>query len=217
MLQYLPLSDLIGTDLILLWGTNLANNQPVSVKYLHHAKKAGTRVVSINSVNEKGLNNYWIPSIPKSALFGSKLADEFIKVRVGGDMALMNGGAKISIEWDAIDHNYIESYTENWSELVAELEKQIWKISVCKAVSMLEPLYIWPLSSHVQTMVTIYSMGLTQHKFGTENVMGVVNLHLSQGALGKTKAGILPIRGHSGVGGGECGVTPTKYLVVFGQ
>ena len=54
----ISLSDLIGTDLILLWGTNLANNQPVSVKYLHHAKHAGTRIVSINSVNEKGLNNY---------------------------------------------------------------------------------------------------------------------------------------------------------------
>ena len=46
--------------------------------------------------------------------------------------------------------------------------------------------------------------------------MGVVNLHLSQGAIGKPKAGILPIRGHSGVqGGGECGVTPTKFQEVF--
>ena len=51
----ISLSDLIGTDLVLLWGTNLANNQPVSVKYLHHAKKAGTRIVSINTVREKGL------------------------------------------------------------------------------------------------------------------------------------------------------------------
>lgn len=208
----ISLSDLIGTDLILLWGTNLANNQPVSVKYLHHAKKAGTRVVSINSVNEKGLNNYWIPSIPKSALFGSKLADEFIKVRVGGDMALMNGVLKFLIEWDAIDHNYIESYTENWSGLVGELEKQSMEdICMQSGVDVGTIVHLATLIARSKTMVTIYSMGLTQHKFGTENVMGVVNLHLSQGALGKPKAGILPIRGHSGVqGGGECGVTPTK-------
>ena len=56
--------------------------------------------------------------------FGSKLADEFIKVRVGGDMALMNGVLPL-IEWDAIDHNYVESHTENWSELVAEIRSKV--------------------------------------------------------------------------------------------
>jgi anaerobic selenocysteine-containing dehydrogenase len=42
------LKDLIGTDLLVLFGTDLANNQPVAVKYMHYAKKAGTRIVVIN-------------------------------------------------------------------------------------------------------------------------------------------------------------------------
>ena len=61
-----------------MWGTNLANNQPVSVKYLAAAKKRGTRIVVINTVMERGLANYWIPSDAKSALFGTRgLIEEF--------------------------------------------------------------------------------------------------------------------------------------------
>ena len=97
----ISLSDLIGTDLILLWGTNLANNQPVSVKYLHHAKEAGTRIVSINTLQEKGLDNYWIPSIPKSALFGSKLADDFIQVNTGVNQLMVQQ----ALAWLQIDSN----------------------------------------------------------------------------------------------------------------
>ncbi|MBM76769.1 MAG: formate dehydrogenase [Proteobacteria bacterium] len=209
----ISLKDLIGTDLILLWGTNLANNQPVSVKYLHHAKEAGTRIVSINSVEEKGLNNYWIPSITKSALFGTKLADDFIKVRVGGDLALMNGVMKLLVEKDALNQAYIDKNTEGWEELKAHLaEQDMGELLIRSGVSMEDMEWLATLIARAKTMVTVYSMGLTQHKFGTENVMGVVNLHLAKGAIGCTHSGILPIRGHSGVqGGGECGVTPTKY------
>ena len=209
----ISLSDLIGTDLILLWGTNLANNQPVSVKYLHHAKKAGTRIVSINTVREKGLDHYWIPSIPSSAVFGSKLADDFIQVRVGGDIALMNGVLKKLIEWDALDHEYITAHTQGFEELKAKLDEQSMGSLLEKSgVSMEQMEWLATLVARAKSMVTVYSMGLTQHKFGTQNVMGVVNLHLAKGALGKVKSGILPIRGHSGVqGGGECGVSPGKY------
>ncbi|MEC7988248.1 MAG: FdhF/YdeP family oxidoreductase [Myxococcota bacterium] len=209
----ISLKDLIGTDLILLWGTNLANNQPVSVKYLHHAKKAGTRIVTINAVREKGLDNYWIPSIATSAVFGSKLSDDFIQVRVGGDLALMNAVMKLLMDWNAFDSSYIAAHTNGWEELKSSLSAQDMGDLLQKSgVSIDEVEWLATLIARSKNMVTIYSMGLTQHKFGTQNVMGVVNLHLSQGAIGKPKNGILPIRGHSGVqGGGECGVTPGKY------
>jgi predicted molibdopterin-dependent oxidoreductase YjgC len=63
--------------------------------------------------------------------------------------------------------------------------------------------------SRARSMVSIWSMGLTQHRFGTENVEAVVNLHLARGQFGREKTGVIPIRGHSGVqGGAECGVGP---------
>lgn len=209
----ISLQDLIGTDLILLWGTNLANNQPVSVKYLHHAKKAGTRIVSINTVQEKGLDNYWIPSITSSALFGTKLCDDFVQVKLGGDIALMNAILKMLLTWDAVDQTFIDANTQGWSDLVSHLDTlEMGELLEQSGVPLSQVEWLSTLIARSKTMVTVYSMGLTQHAFGTQNVMGVVNLHLAKGAIGKPKSGILPIRGHSGVqGGGECGVSPSKY------
>src|SRR5206468_435332 len=54
-------SDLIGSDLVVFVGANVANNQPVMMKYLYYARKAGTRVVTINSYREPGMERYWVP------------------------------------------------------------------------------------------------------------------------------------------------------------
>jgi predicted molibdopterin-dependent oxidoreductase YjgC len=68
------------------------------------------------------------------------------------------------------------------------------------------------LYGHARSAVFVYSMGLTQHEFGVDNVKAIVNLALSRGMLGRDKCGIMPIRGHSGVqGGGECGAEPDKF------
>src|SRR6185436_13123797 len=73
------LSDFIGTDLLVLHGTDIANNQPVATKYLAKAKEAGTRIVVINPYREPGLERYWVPSLPMSAVFGTKLQDDFFQ------------------------------------------------------------------------------------------------------------------------------------------
>jgi len=207
------LRDIIGTDLLLLWGTNLANNQPVSVKYLAAAKKRGTRIVVINTVMERGLANYWIPSDAKSALFGTRLMDDYVQVRPGGDLALMTAVMQWLIRWDAVDHAYIEEHTSGWEDLKREVEGHSEEDLVAiSGVSRDNIRWLAELIARSQTMVSIWSMGLTQHVFGTENVVGVTNIHLARGALGRDRCGLIPIRGHSGVqGGGECGVSPTKF------
>ena len=117
------------------------------------------------------------------------------------------------VEWDAVNHTFIEQHTKGFAELsdaVSGLSMD--ELSEHSGVSIPKIDWLATTIARANTMVTVYSMGLTQHTFGTENVWGVVNLHLAKGAIGKEKAGILPIRGHSGVqGGGECGVVPTKY------
>ncbi|MEY3210749.1 MAG: hypothetical protein RIT28_1230 [Pseudomonadota bacterium] len=207
----ISLSDLIGADLILLWGTNLANNQPVSVKYLAAAKARGARVVVINPTPEKGLEGYWIPSSPASALFGTRIQDDYVPVRVGGDIALMNAVLKLLVSWGRVNASFIQAHTEGYEALVAHLKAfEMADLVARSGVSLAKIEWLATLISRAPNFVTVYSMGLTQHRFGTQNVQGVVNLHLSQGAIGRPNAGILPIRGHSGVqGGGECGVTPT--------
>ena len=205
------LKDMIGTDLLLLIGTNIANNQPVTMKYLAEAKKRGTRVVVINTTLERGLERYWVPSMPVSALFGTRLMDDFVQVNAGGDIAFMSGMLKHVVALGAQDQAFIDAHTTGFDELKAKLDALTWEeLETISGTSRREMEWVGELFARAQSAVTVYSMGLTQHRFGTENVESVVNLHLSRGLIGKDKCGILPIRGHSGVqGGGECGVSPT--------
>ncbi len=57
------LADFIGTDLLVIFGSDLANNQPMTTQYMHHAKKAGTRIVVVNPLREYKLERYWVPAL----------------------------------------------------------------------------------------------------------------------------------------------------------
>jgi molybdopterin-dependent oxidoreductase alpha subunit len=207
------LKDLIGTDLLLLIGTNIANNQPVTMKYLAEAKKRGTRVVVINTTLEKGLDRYWVPSMPLSAVFGTRLMDDFVAVHAGGDIAFLSGVLKAVIALDALDQDYIDTHTTGWERTAEKLASLSWaSLERDSGATRREMEWVGDLYARARSCVTVYSMGLTQHRFGVENVEAVVNLHLSRGMIGKPLSGIMPIRGHSGVqGGGECGVSPGSY------
>ncbi|MBV8641329.1 MAG: molybdopterin-dependent oxidoreductase, partial [Verrucomicrobia bacterium] len=91
-------SDLIGTDLVVFFGSNVANNQPVMMKYLYYARKAGTKVAVVNPYREPVMDRYWVPSDVESALFGTKITDRFFQVQAGGDLAFLHGSLKHLIE-----------------------------------------------------------------------------------------------------------------------
>ncbi|MEK6601219.1 MAG: FdhF/YdeP family oxidoreductase [Candidatus Binatota bacterium] len=207
------LSDFIGTDLLVIFGSDLANNQPVTTKYMYYAKKKGTRIMVVNPMREYGLERYWVPSVLTSALFGTKLMDDFFQVRVGGDIAFINGVLKALIAMKRPDHEFITSHTRGFEELMRALDEQPWEMLEQRSgLPRLEMERFAQIYSLARSAVFVYSMGLTQHEFGVENVKAIVNLALARGMLGREKCGIMPIRGHSGVqGGGECGSEPDKF------
>ena len=86
--------DVIDSDLIVLFGSDVANGQPVFMKYLYLAKKRGAKVAVVNPLREPGLEHYWVPSNVESAMFGTKVTDEFFPVHTGGDIAFVNGVLK---------------------------------------------------------------------------------------------------------------------------
>ncbi|MBI3819398.1 MAG: FdhF/YdeP family oxidoreductase [Planctomycetes bacterium] len=206
------LSDFIGTDLLVLVGTDLANNQPVSTKYMAVAKDRGTRIVVINPYREPGLERYWVPSLPKSALFGTKLQDDFFQVRVGGDIAFLNGVLKGLLERGAVDREFVEQHTSDFESIELYIKDLSWNsIAESAGATRDEIMRFVDIYSKARTSVWCYSMGLTQHRFGVQNVMALINVVLSRGMIGREKCGIMPIRGHSGVqGGGEMAVDPSK-------
>ncbi len=206
-------TDWIGTDLLVLVGTDLANNQPVATKYLYEAKKRGTKIVVINPFKEPGLERYWIPSVPESAVFGTRLADRFFQVNTGGDTAFMNGVLKYLVENSLVDDAYIRDHTHGFETVARDVTASSWgdieRFSGCEQADIAE---FARLYGQAKSAVFVWSMGITQHRYGVDNVKSIVNVALARGMLGKEKCGLMPIRGHSGVqGGAEMGCVPWNF------
>jgi len=204
-------TDLIGTDLIVFIGSNVAANQPVMMKYLYYARKAGTKVAVINPYREPGMERYWVPSVVESALFGTKMTDRFFLVNVGGDVAFLNGTLKWMITHEWSDRAFIDRHTTGFEELRTALEAHSWEeLERQSGASRAEMLEFARMVGQANTAVLVWSMGITQHEFGEDNVRAIVNLGLSRGFVGRDRCGLMPIRGHSGVqGGAEMGAYST--------
>ncbi|MBS4177292.1 FdhF/YdeP family oxidoreductase [Lederbergia citrea] len=208
--------DWIGTDVLIFWGSVAANNQPVSTKYMYAAKRKGTKIICINPYREPAMDGYWVPSIPDSALFGTKIADDFYQVNIGGDIAFMNGVMKHWFEMEkknpgsALDHNFIREHANGLENLRNHIENQDWEqLEKSSGISKERMLEFATLLAKSKSGVFVWSMGLTQHRFGTDNISQVANLAILQGFIGREHCGVMPIRGHSGVqGSGEMGADP---------
>ncbi|MBC7645510.1 MAG: FdhF/YdeP family oxidoreductase [Pseudopedobacter sp.] len=204
-------TDWLESDLIVFIGSNVATNQPVATKYLHYAKKAGAKVVCINPYLEPGMERYWVPSLPESALFGTKIADEFFQVNIGGDSAFLNGALKHLLEHNLEDKVFIQDHTEGFAELKDHLQVLEWAdLERASGCSRAEMGRFGQQLGEAKKAVLVWSMGITQHTCGEDNVRTIVNLALAKGFVGRGGCGLMPIRGHSGVqGGGEMGAYTT--------
>jgi molybdopterin-dependent oxidoreductase alpha subunit len=204
-------SDVIGTDLVVLIGSNAANAQPVFMKYLFLARQRGAKVAVVNPLREPGLDRYWVPSNVESALFGTKMTDEFFGVHVGGDVAFFNGVLKELLAQQAVDREFVRSHTNGFDELVAELDRQPFEeLERASGASRADMARFARLYASAGSTVLVWSMGITQHEHGVDNVSAIVNLALARGNVGRQDAGLMPIRGHSGVqGGAEMGAYAT--------
>ncbi|WP_375511832.1 FdhF/YdeP family oxidoreductase [uncultured Nostoc sp.] len=205
--------DWIGTDLLVFIGSNVANNQPVTVKYLHYAKKAGTKIVVINTYREPGMERYWVPSIVESAVFGTKFAEDFFLINMGGDIAFLNGTIKHIIANNWVDQSFIDLYTDGFAELKTSLENQSWEELERLSGTSRESMYAFAkMVKEANKAVFVWSMGITQHESGEDNVRSIINLALTKGFVGREGCGLMPIRGHSGVqGGAEMGCYATVF------
>jgi molybdopterin-dependent oxidoreductase alpha subunit len=205
--------DWLNCEFIVLMGANLANNQPVAMKYLHQAKRNGARIVVVNPYREPGLERYWIPSLPGSALFGTRFRDDFYPVRPGGDVAFSNGVLKSLDASGTVDAQFVAAHSQGWAALEQHVRLTAWEsIERDSGLSRGRIEEFASRYAQAKSAIFIWSMGLTQHPHGVENVKGVVNMALARGMIGKPNCGVVPIRGHSGVqGGAECGSVPDFF------
>lgn len=208
--------DWIGTDVLLFWGSVASNASPVSSKYMLEAKKKGTKIIVINPYREPAMENYWIPSNPESALFGTKLADDFYQVNIGGDIAFMHGIMKHWFDMEAeqhgsaINHSFVQDHVNGYEELKAKVQEQTWEhIIESSGVTKERIIELAEILAKAKNAVFAWALGLTMHSFATDNISQVANLALLRGFLGRKHSGLMPFRGHSSVqGSGEMGADP---------
>jgi molybdopterin-dependent oxidoreductase alpha subunit len=203
-------ADWLHADLIVFFGSNVANNQPVAIKYLHHAKANGAQIAVVNPHKEPGLERYWIPSIARSALFGTALADHWFDVETGGDLAFLLGVLRVLVERGGVDEAFVRDRTVGFDETRALAEAVPWEAIERQSGVAREQIgaFAGLIIARPKT-IFVWSMGLTQHAHGVETVKALVNVGLARGLPGRPNAGLVPIRGHSGVqGGAEVGCIP---------
>ncbi len=201
--------DFEQADLIIVMGQNPGTNHPRMLTALEDAKNNGAKIVAVNPLPEAGLRRYKNPQLVKGIIGrGTEIADQFLQIRLGGDMALLQAVSKRVLAAEAaapgtvLDHAFLEEYTLGLAELTAHLaevdEDEVLLATglTTKEIDELADRYI-----HSERVIITWAMGITQHKKSVETIKEILNLLLLRGNIGKPGAGASPIRGHSNVQG----------------
>ncbi|RKT78618.1 molybdopterin-dependent oxidoreductase alpha subunit [Terracoccus luteus] len=202
------LEDIHDAELIVIAGQNPGTNHPRMLSALEKAKKKGARIVAVNPLPETGLRGFDNPQTVKGLTgVGTELADEFMPIRLGGDLALFQALGALLVAADdagrdAIDHEFVQRHTEGYEQWAQSMRELDWDL-VDRATSLdraqIERVAEMFISS--RRTVVCWAMGVTQHRHAVATIKEITNVCLVQGNIGKPGAGLCPVRGHSNVQG----------------
>ncbi|WP_425571721.1 molybdopterin-dependent oxidoreductase, partial [Paeniglutamicibacter antarcticus] len=201
--------DFGKSDLIIIMGQNPGTNHPRMLTALEEAKDNGGKIVAVNPLLEAGLRRYKDPQKVKGIIGrGTDIADQYLQVRLGGDMALLQAVTKRILDAEdanpgtVLDQEFIDTYCEGIDELkahLARLDEDAVLESTGLRIEEIDELADRYMKS--DRVIITWAMGLTQQKKGVAAIKEIVNLLLLRGNIGKPGAGASPIRGHSNVQG----------------
>lgn len=129
------------------------------------------------------------------------LATVWLRPKPGTDLAWINGMIHVILKENLADNEYIESRTEGFEEMKAAVAEftpeRVAEITGIPAEDLIKAARIFA----GERAATYYTMGITQHSHGTENVMALANLAMVCGHVGKPGGGLNPLRGQNNVQG----------------
>ncbi|HEU4628709.1 MAG TPA: FdhF/YdeP family oxidoreductase [Gemmatimonadaceae bacterium] len=203
------LADFDQAEAIFIIGQNPGTNHPRMLTTLERAKRRGATIVGINPLAETGLRRFRHPQDARDLLGrGTEIADLLLRVRVNGDVAVLQGIAKALLEREArapgtvVDHAFVRRHTTGAEAYVAAIRETSWEAVVAAggvpraAIEQAADVF-----ARSRRTITCWGMGLTQHRNAVANIQEIVNLHLLRGQIGRPGAGLCPVRGHSNVQG----------------
>ena len=204
------LDDFEHADTIFVIGQNPGTNHPRMLTELEKAARRGARIITLNPLREPGLVRFTHPKHVVQMLFGrgTPISSHYYQLLIGGDLAALKGICKWVLEAESaapgtvLDHHFIQQHTSGLAEFSTDLANVSWvdieKESGLTRAQIAEIAEVYRTSSRV---IACWAMGLTQHRHAVATIQYVVNLLLLRGNLGKTGAGLCPVRGHSNVQG----------------
>jgi molybdopterin-dependent oxidoreductase alpha subunit len=216
------LQDLHEADLIVVSGQNPGTNHPRMLSALEIAKQNGARILAINPLREAGLLRFDNPQKAKGlAGIGIGLADEYLQIRAGGDLALWQAIGHLLLERGAVDTSFVRRHTvgfDAWAAHIRELDRDAVLAATGLDWAAIEAAAEMFATS--KRIVNCWAMGITQHRNAVATICEFVNVALLQGMIGKPGAGLCPVRGHSNVQGDRTmGVwerSPDSFLDALG-
>ncbi len=202
------IEDIHEADLLIVAGQNPGTNHPRMLSALEKAKQRGAKIIAVNPLPEAGLMRFENPQTVRGVAFGgTKLADEFVQIRLGGDQALFQAIGKHLLEAEAaeggvLDHEFIADHTSGFEQYRQAMADASWR-ELVSATGVPEKALrrVGEAVKESKATIVCWAMGLTQHKHSVPTLREIVNALLLQGNIGRRGAGLCPVRGHSNVQG----------------
>jgi assimilatory nitrate reductase catalytic subunit len=186
-----PWSDMVGTDVIWVAGSNVAECSPITTNYLWQAREQGAKIIVQD------------PRITPVA----RTCDLYLPVKPGRDAALFAGVLNLMIEQGWIDREFIETTTVGF-EAVADYCRQ-WTLPRTADVTGVPERALRQAAEWwgtAKTSFLFHARGIEHHSNGVQNALGTINLVLATGRIGRPKSGYGTITGQAnGQGGREHG------------
>lgn len=185
-------------DYIFCIGSNNMEAHPLFGRKLIQAQKNGAKLVVLD------------PRYTPTA----KIADEYVQFKTGTDVALMNAMIKVIIDNDLQDDEFIKNRTKGFDELKETVQK--YDLETVSEITHIAPEIIEELAieyAKADKAAIVYSLGITEHSHGADNVMSTANLAMLTGNIGREGTGVNPLRGQNNVQGAcDMGALPSDYV-----
>jgi formate dehydrogenase alpha subunit len=191
------LDDICQAKCILAIGTNTTEAHPIIGMNIRQAVRRGMKLIVANPL-EIGL---------------VRDADIWLQHRAGTDVVLLMGMMKIIVDEYLMDLNFIEERCENYDVFKKSLDAypldMVADITGVPREKLIAAARMYAINSPASIL---YTMGITQHTHGTDNVMAVANMAMLTGNIGKPGSGVNPLRGQNNVQGAcDVGALPNVY------
>ena len=192
-----PLADMDKPDVFFCIGTNMTECHPVAATRIKQALKRGAKMI--------------VADPRKIPLAG--MAHLHLPLRVGSDVALLLGMAHVIARDGLVDNSFIIERTKGADEFLEHLKT--FTPEWAAEITELNPADIEQAArwyGGADRGAIYYTLGITEHICGVDNVQSLCNLALMTGNLGREGTGINPMRGQNNIqGAGDSGAVPANY------